>query len=132
MNWETIKEKYPNAFKAAIYQIAPTKVRDNFDACVIVRDDEKKIITFGSMPLQIAMYLPYHRRLYDFFDKCHIYMNTSAVDVHLAQVTKDGNIKREFTTEHFKTRDEAEYAAFELAFEWLEQTINEKRKEQQN
>ena len=92
MNWKEISEEYPNAWKEFIQY-----------------DPESKVTA-----------LLYHRELYSFFDELNI-------DVEVRVSRKRGAKKANFIyvvrgrfSIVFDSRDKAEYAAFETAFEMLE------------
>lgn len=132
MNWEKIKSKWPLAFKSCIMPLmGNTDWVNRFEEFEILRDKEKKTIHFVCLRTQEQMQLPYHRRLYDYFDRCGIYINSSSVDALLIQICETGQKINEWETGKFKERNEVEFKAFEKAFEWVQEILEKRLADQE-
>lgn len=128
MNWQSIKEKYPQAFKAYLMPILTQKLRENYDALVVEKNPNTTQYFFGSVVLREMCAIPYHRLLYDFFDRFQIIVSSSRATanvIHFKVVDGKAQIIEEFQTQKYRTRIEAEFEAFDKAFLILENKMPE-------
>lgn len=133
MDWEKIKQNWPLAFKSMMIPLMRnTDWVNRYEEFIIVRNDEAKTIHFIHPGIQAQMQLPYHRRLYDYFDRCGIYVNSSSVDALLIQIDDKGKKVQEWETGKFKDRNDVEYQAFEKAFEWVQQILEKRLADHEN
>ncbi len=128
MDWIKIKENYPLSFKAYMMPLLTQKLRENYDALMVERHPQNNHYFFGSKVLQQMIPIPYHRLMYDFFDKWHIFVNTSSIDAEVIHIDKvDGKHQKvagQFTKK-YDSRIKAEFEAFEIAFSMLEKKMPE-------
>lgn len=128
MNLDKIIKECPKAFRELIHYATPIKNGLEIQISSVRFTASKDIIIEGAFPDGYLFdYSIHFRELYDYFDSVGIKIEVSDKSyesywVYNVDCYDDG---KEFFYEGYDTRTEAEYKAFEKAFEIREQQLKE-------
>jgi hypothetical protein len=131
MNWKDIHKNYPLAFKVMIYPVLPPKLKEIYNSCSVLKNDNGAII-FGNVLMKLFIPMPYHRILYDAFDQNLIFVNASYGAANVFLISKEGKVLEQYELKDNQNRLESEFAGFYKAFEILERQIHSANKDVNN
>lgn len=126
LDWKEIKEKFPQSFRAFISPALKQPQLDKYDSLTIER--RGPFYFFGNVNDNQMLNIPYHRTLYDFFDKFGILITTSTVDTRIIQIIPNGEtlkLVKDNMIKECTCRIDAEFKAYDFAFSLLEEKLKE-------